>query len=72
LPHNVTTLPEELEGSPLGGSPDDDESTSVGGSPDDDEGSPPESLEQAKKVKVMAKIAANEKKWLVFIVNSYC
>jgi len=32
----------------------------------------PSSPEQAKKVNVMAKIAANERKRLVFIVNSYC
>jgi hypothetical protein len=40
------------------------------------EGSPPDggevsSLEQAKKVNVMAKIAASERKRLVFIMNSY-
>jgi hypothetical protein len=30
-----------------------------------------ESLEQAKNVNTMAKIAANERKRLVFIMNSY-
>jgi hypothetical protein len=34
-------------------------------------GSDGESLLQAEKVNAMAKIAANGRKWLVFIVNSY-